>query len=140
MVLIASAWSYNLGLKSTPFSVLPYIVSFGLLPLIVTLALPTPMPAAPWAMGMGALLGIAAHFTNVVPDLEDDRRTGVRGLPHALGRRFSGIATFLALTAASVVAVLGPVPTTAQWLGMTVTLAIAAIGIVLVALWAARMA
>ena len=29
-------------------------------------------------------------------------------------------------------AVLGPVPTTAQWLGMTVTLAIAAIGIVLV--------
>jgi 4-hydroxybenzoate polyprenyltransferase len=131
---IASAWSYNLGLKSTPASVVPYIISFGLLPMIVTLALPKPMPAALWAMGMGALLGIAAHFTNVIPDLEDDRRTGVRGLPHALGRRLSGIATFLALTAASVVAVLGAggSPTAVHWLGMAFTLAIAAVGIVLV--------
>ena len=73
--------------RARRFSVLPYIVSFGLLPLIVTLALPTPTTAALWAMGMGALLGVAAHFTNVVPDLDDDRRTGVRGLPHLLGPR-----------------------------------------------------
>jgi 4-hydroxybenzoate polyprenyltransferase len=131
-VFIVSAWSYNLGLKSTPASVVPYIVSFGLLPSVVTLALTSPRFAAPWAMGMGALLGIAAHFTNVIPDLDDDRRTGVRGLPHAMGRRWSGIATFLALTAASAVAVLGPDPTAAQWLGMAFTLAIAAVGIVLV--------
>lgn len=131
-VFILSAWGYNLGLKGTPVSVLPYVVSFGLLPLIVTLALPRPTLAAPWAMGMGALLGVAAHFANVAPDLEDDRRTGVRGLPHLLGRRRGGVVTFLALTAASVLAVTGQHPTAAQWTGMVATLGIAAVGIVLV--------
>jgi 4-hydroxybenzoate polyprenyltransferase len=136
-VFIASAWAYNLGLKSTPLSVLPYVVSFGLLPLVVTLALPEPKLAAWWAIGMGAMLGVAAHFTNVVPDLEDDRRTGVRGLPHALGRVWSGVVTFLALVAAAVLAVVGTGPTasgavnTVPWIGFGVTLAIAALGIVL---------
>ena len=84
--------------------------------------------------GDGALLGVAAHFTNVVPDLEDDRRTGVRGLPHALGRVWGGVVTFLALVAAAVLAVgwhsgsANAVP----WIGFGVTLAIAALGIVLV--------
>lgn len=132
-VFIASAWAYNLGLKSTPLSVLPYVVSFGLLPLVVTLALPEPKLAAWWAMGVGALLGVAAHFTNVVPDLEDDRRTGVRGLPHALGRVWGGVVTFLALVAAAVLAVGGTGAANAvPWIGFGVTLAIAALGIVLV--------
>lgn len=105
---ILSAWAYNLGLKRTPLSVLPYVVSFGLLPMIVTLARPVPALAAGWAIALGALLGIAAHFANVLPDLEDDRATGVRGLPHRMGRRASGIVTYLVLAAASVVALLGP--------------------------------
>lgn len=137
-VFIASAWAYNLGLKSTPLSVLPYVVSFGLLPLIVTLALPEPKIAAWWAMGMGALLGVAAHFTNVVPDLDDDRRTGVRGLPHLLGPVWGGVVTFLALALAAVLAVAGTGPTAsgtvtvAPWIGFGATLGIAALGIVLV--------
>jgi 4-hydroxybenzoate polyprenyltransferase len=130
---IASAWAYNLGLKSTPLSVLPYVVSFGLLPLIVTLALPEPKPAAWWAMVTGAMLGVAAHFTNVLPDLDDDRRTGVRGLPHRLGRIWSGLITFLALLAAAVLTVGGTGSANAvPWIGFGVTLGIAALGIVLV--------
>jgi 4-hydroxybenzoate polyprenyltransferase len=137
-VFIASAWAYNLGLKSTPLSVLPYVVSFGLLPLIVTLALPEPRLAAWWAIGMGAMLGVAAHFTNVLPDLDDDRRTGVRGLPHLLGRVAGGVVTFLALVAAAVLAVAGTGPTASgaanpvPWIGFGATLVIAALGIVLV--------
>ena len=133
-VFILSAWSYNAWLKSTPFSVLPYLVSFGLLPVVVTLALPTPSSAAPWAIALGALLGTAAHFANVLPDLKDDRATGVRGLPHRLGRRASGIVTYLVLAAASVVAILGPVGPIGwlQGAGLALGLGIAATGILLV--------
>jgi 4-hydroxybenzoate polyprenyltransferase len=56
---------------------------------------------------MGALLGAAAHFANVLPDLEDDRRTGIQGLPHRLGRTASGLLVCGCLVAASVLAVIG---------------------------------
>ncbi|MEX1080372.1 MAG: UbiA family prenyltransferase [Homoserinimonas sp.] len=132
---IASAWSYNLGLKKTAYSVVPYIVSFGLLPLIVTLSLPDSAPAAWWALGMGALLGIAAHFANVLPDLEDDRRTGIRGLPHRLGRTPSGFVVCLALAAASGLAVigLGDEMRWIGWVGLGLTASIAVLCGVLLA-------
>ncbi|MBC7724762.1 MAG: UbiA family prenyltransferase [Burkholderiaceae bacterium] len=132
-VFIGSAWAYNAGLKSTAVSVLPYVLSFGILPLVVTLARSEPALAAPWALALGALLGVAAHFANVLPDLDDDRATGVSGLPHRLGRRASGIATWAALVAASAIAVTGAgEPTVVQWAGLAATLAIAAVGTVLV--------
>ncbi len=132
---ILSAWGYNLGLKRTPLSVLPYLVSFGLLPVIVTLARPQPAGAAGWAIVLGALLGAAAHFANVLPDLEDDLATGVRGLPHRMGRRASGIVSYLVLAAASIVALLGPGGGGLGWpqlAGFALGLGIAATGILLV--------
>ncbi len=132
-MFIGSAWAYNLGLKSTPLSVIPYIVSFGLLPLVVTLALPDPTPCSPWALVAGALLGVAAHFANVLPDLDDDEATGVRGLPHRFGAKASGviIAAALAAAAASIVLGLGSAPIYAL-VGLGVSLALAAACAVLV--------
>lgn len=106
-VFLASAWAYNAGLKSTPFSLAPYVLSFGLLPVVVTLALPEPRLATGWAVVLGALLGSAAHFANVLPDLADDDRTGVRGLPHRLGATASGLITFGVLAIAGVVGAVG---------------------------------
>jgi 4-hydroxybenzoate polyprenyltransferase len=127
-IFLVSAWTYNSGLKSTPLSVLPYLVSFGLLPLIVTFSLQPPALAAWWTLGMGALLGVAAHFANVLPDLEDDRRTGVRGLPHRIGVRGSGLVICVSLVGAAVLAVVGPggTATVARWIVFALTLAIAA--------------
>lgn len=123
---IVSAWAYNLGLKSTAFSVVPYLVSFGLLPLIVTVSRPDDALAVWWAMGAAALLGAAAHFANVLPDFDDDRATGVRGLPHILGRAGSGMATCVALVGASALIVIGAgADGWAIWLGFGVTVAIA---------------
>jgi 4-hydroxybenzoate polyprenyltransferase len=102
LVFIASAWSYNAWLKRTTLSVLPFIVSFGLLPAIVTLAARPPAFAAAAALAAGALLGVAAHFSNVLPDLADDRATGIAGLPHRMGRKASGVVIGAALAAASV--------------------------------------
>ena len=127
VVFIGSAWSYNVWLKRTPFSVLPFIVSFGLLPAIVTLAAARPVFASGWIVAAGALLGVAAHFSNVLPDLDDDAATGVAGLPHRLGRRTSGVVIAGALAAASVCVVVGSgSPGTVQWAGLVLSLLLAA--------------
>ncbi len=127
-VFIASAWTYNAALKNTWFSVVPYIVSFGLLPMIVTLALPPPAMAAPWTLGLGALLGIAAHFANVLPDLDDDASTGIAGLPHRIGRRASGVVIWAVLAVAGLLAFFGQPgeKTVIQWVGVLLTLVLAA--------------
>ncbi len=90
-VFLASAWTYNAGLKSTAISILPFLLSFGLLPSLATLSAPQPEFAAWWATLAGAILGAAVHLTNVLPDLEDDRETGVRGFPHRIGARWSAV-------------------------------------------------
>ena len=69
LLTVLSAWAYNLGLKATVLSWLPYAVAFGLAPAIATMsALPPRWPAG-WALATGALLGVAAHLANVLPDL-----------------------------------------------------------------------
>ncbi len=92
MVIVISGLVYNLGAKASIWSWLPYAVAFGLLPAAATVALPAhPWPSW-WAGAAGALLGVAAHFANVLPDLIADERTGVHGLPHRLGSVTSAIA------------------------------------------------
>lgn len=85
LVAVSLAWVYNIKLKSTAASVVPYLFAFGLLPAFVTLGLAGHPWPQPWAMIAASLLGIGAHFVNVLPDLEADRATGVCGLPHRLG-------------------------------------------------------
>jgi len=90
-VALAAAWAYNAGLKATVFSIVPFVLSFGLFPSFATLSLPGGAPAPAWAGIAGAALGAAVHLTNVLPDLDDDRATGIRGLPHRLGARASAV-------------------------------------------------
>ena len=129
---LGSAWLYNAWLKRTPFSVLPFVLSFGLLPAIVTLALPEPVLPAWWALGAGALLGVAAHFSNVLPDLATDRATGVRGLPHRLGARGSGVVVAGSLLAASAMLLVG-VPDFLHAVGFGLGLAVSFACLVLIA-------
>ncbi|CAM5644301.1 hypothetical protein SCALM49S_04886 [Streptomyces californicus] len=76
---------YNLRLKATALSWLPYVSGFGLLPAAVTLTLPgQPWPRW-WTVAAGALLGLAAHLADTLPDIAADRAAGVTGLPHRLG-------------------------------------------------------
>ena len=105
---VGSAWSYNAWLKATPLSWLPYAVSFGLLPAFVVAAAGDGRVVAAWTVGAAALLGVGAHLANVLPDLEDDDATGVRGLPHRLGRRATSVLAPVVLAAGSAVILLGP--------------------------------
>lgn len=108
VVAIAGGWAYNLGLKSTVASFVPFAVSFGVLPAIATLGQEQPALPQWWVFAAGALLGVAAHVTNVLPDLEDDARTGISGLPHRLGARLGGLLAFAALAVATVLITVGP--------------------------------
>jgi 4-hydroxybenzoate polyprenyltransferase len=120
---VAAAWAYNAGLKRTVWSWLPYVIGFGLLPAFVTLGLPH-HPAPPgWAVAAAALLGAGAHVTNVLPDVEADLATGVRGLPQQLGCRRSRLLAPVPLLGAAVILVLGPPgpPGPAGWTALAVT-------------------
>ncbi len=109
LVVVASGVAYDLGLKGTVASPVPYAVAFGLLPGVATLS-----EAAPAWPGLGVsvaagLLGVAAHFANTVPDAVEDARTGVRGLPQRVGPHRSALLAVLVLAVAAMVLLPGAV-------------------------------
>jgi 4-hydroxybenzoate polyprenyltransferase len=108
-LMIAGAWAYNAGLKSSVFSLAPFLVSFGVFPSLATLSAPAPTLAPFWAAIAGAALGAAVHLTNVLPDLDDDRATGVRGFPHRIGPRASALLAVGGLFIGAAAVLLGPV-------------------------------
>ena len=131
LVCVAAGWAYNLGLKATAWSWAPYAVAFGLLPVFIWLAASGGHsdPGAPpvWLPLAAACLGVGAHLLNVLPDIDDDAATGVRGLPHRLGARRLPAAAVVVLGAGSALVLLGA--DVAAWA--------AAVGLVVVALLAA---
>jgi 4-hydroxybenzoate polyprenyltransferase len=133
LVVVAGGWAYNLGLKRTAFSWLPYAVSFGALPGFLVLGLPGSPSPPHWVLLAGALLGVGAHFLNVVPDLADDLAAGVRGLPHRIGEQGAraGGAVLLAAAAASVT--FGPPGAVPAWayVGLAAAVVLAAAAAVL---------
>lgn len=131
LAAVACGWAYNLKIKATWWSWLPYAAAFGALPGVATLALPThPAPAA-WAVAAGALLGVTANLTNPLPELADDAATGVRGLPHRLGARPALLLGTGLLLVSSVLIVLGPPgpPEPLAWAGLAVDTVAALVGL-----------
>jgi heme o synthase len=126
IVAFVSGLLYDWPLKSTVLSPLPYFVSFGLLVAFPVLGRSHDAVPPWWLVAAGALLGGGAHFANVLPDLEDDARTGVRGLPHRIGRGASTVVAAVALLAATGVLAFGPVGSP-SWLGLIAFLAAVAI-------------
>jgi 4-hydroxybenzoate polyprenyltransferase len=127
---VASGWLYNLRLKSTAASWLPYAFSFGALPVLATLALPHPRTAGGWIVAASACLGVVAHLTNVLPDLAGDLATGIRGFPHRLGAARSLLLSVVLLLVASALLVIGPPgsPSVLRWLGLAAAATLAVLG------------
>lgn len=113
-LLIAAAWAYNLGLKSTAWSGLMYLLGFAPLPAYAASTLPgQPAPRLVVCVAAG-LVGLGAHFANVLPDLAADLRTGVRGLPQLVAARWgpaaARAAALVLLLSASVLLVIAASP------------------------------
>ncbi|MFD7123863.1 UbiA family prenyltransferase [Streptomyces anulatus] len=108
LAAVAAAWLYNLRLKATALSWLPYVAGFGALPAAVALSLPGgPWPRW-WTVTAGALLGFAAHLADTLPDIAADRAAGIRGLPHRLGTRGTRLLLPAPLLGATAVLAFGP--------------------------------
>lgn len=105
LIAVGSAWMYNLQLKYMWASWAPYVLSFGLVPVIVAAALPgSPLPQAV-LVAAGSCCGVAAHFANTVGDAADDALTGVRGLPQRIGPSASTVVAAAFVAVASVLLV-----------------------------------
>ncbi|QCX27379.1 UbiA family prenyltransferase [Nocardioides jishulii] len=128
---VAVAWAYNLGLKSTVLSWLPYAAAFGGLTVFVALAGQPPALPAAWVPLAAAMLGVGAHLVNALPDLADDAATGVRGLPHRLGAGGATVAAAVVLVAGSVVAATGTssAPRTLVLAGLVVVVALGVVAV-----------
>lgn len=131
LVLVAGGWVYNAALKSTAWSWVPYALAFGALPLAVWFAVPPHRAPAWWLVLAAAVMGSAAHFANVLPDLAADRATGVRGLPHRWGRLGSAVATLLLLLTATALVTVAPGRhiSVLGWAVLTANAIIAGVGI-----------
>jgi 4-hydroxybenzoate polyprenyltransferase len=106
LLAVSGGLAYNVGLKRTPGSPLPYAMSFGLLPVFLVRA--SGGAPAGWLPLAGALLGGGAHMFDALADIADDRDTGVRSLPAVLGPAFTRITGAVLLTAAAAVLAFGP--------------------------------
>ena len=95
---ILSATFYNLKLKPTILSPLPYLVSFGSLPWAIYLSAGNHPPL--WLFIDFMLISVAFHFFNVLKDFQWDIEQGILGLPQRLGRNASLIISILLVTTA----------------------------------------
>jgi len=85
----ASALTYNLALSRTPFSPLPYVVSFGLLPAWVAAGVGVPLERVVPAVPLVAPFAVAAHLANTLRDWRTDALGGSRSFAQRLGRQAS---------------------------------------------------
>jgi 4-hydroxybenzoate polyprenyltransferase len=126
LVGVAGGWAYNLGLKRTLLSWLPYAMSFALLGAFLSLGLPGHPAPHWWVLAAAAFLGVGAHFLNVVPDVEADLAAGILGLPQRLGADHARTVGAVLLAAAAAIVTLGPGnPPPWALAGLTVAVALA---------------
>jgi 4-hydroxybenzoate polyprenyltransferase len=84
---IACGVAYNFYFKFNVFSPLPYALAFAALPSCIVISQDQTPPLWMW-LG-GSLFGVAAHFVNVLKDIDEDQISGIGGLPQRLGMRNS---------------------------------------------------
>ncbi len=99
--------AYNFFFKFSRFSPLPYAIACAALPASIFLATDRTPPI--WVLVVGALLGVAFHFLNVLKDLTQDRDSEIQGLPQRIGSRGSKVIALVLLLLASLVLINSPV-------------------------------
>ena len=98
---VGSGVAYNFYFKKRWLSPLPYLIAFAALPSCIVLSKNSTVPL--WLILVGALLGLAAHFSNVVKDMEEDQAAGIMGAPQLLGTRWSLLIAGTSLISVSII-------------------------------------
>ena len=84
---ISMGVAYNFYFKYNVFSWLPYALAFAAMPSCIAISKDVTPPVWMW-LG-GAIFGSAAHFINVIKDIDQDRASGIGGAPQRIGKRNS---------------------------------------------------
>jgi 4-hydroxybenzoate polyprenyltransferase len=101
MLGVACGVAYNFYFKFSILSPLPYAIAFAALPSSVAISKNINPPLWMW-LG-GALFGMAAHFINVIKDMEQDHSSGIQGMPQRLGTKGSIVAAMTLIAAGAIV-------------------------------------
>jgi 4-hydroxybenzoate polyprenyltransferase len=117
LAALGSAIAYDLGLSRTPASVVPYLVSFGLLPVWIAAGLGAPVGRVLPAVPLIAPFAAAAHLANTLRDWDADAAGGSHSLSQILGRAWSQRAALILAIGAGLAA--GAVAFAAGKLGVT---------------------
>jgi len=83
---LAAGWAYDLWLKPTRFSFLPFAMAFPLLVVWVALVAGRSVVEFAYLLAGGAVMAVGIHLADSLPDLELDRAAGLRSLAVRLGR------------------------------------------------------
>ena len=96
--------AYDLWLKRTVWSWLPYLLALPLLPVWVFLALGRPEPRLLLLYPLGALATVGVHFAQALPDVASDRASGQQTPTSRLGSRSAFALAWLAALSAPLLA------------------------------------
>lgn len=118
---------YDLWLKRTVWSWLPYLVALPLVPIWVWISLARFQPLLLLLYPLGALMALSVHLAQSLPDIEGDRAAGSLGLAARLGRSRALTACWGAAVSAAVA-----IPAAASGLGGSITPALIAASVVLI--------
>ena len=99
--------AYNFYFKFSPLSPLPYAVACAALPASIFYAIDRTPPL--WVLAVGAMLGVAFHFVNVLKDLEQDIESSIGGLPQRLGKKISTVLALALVLSSALILINNPV-------------------------------
>lgn len=128
---VGCGWLYNLWLKGTWLSWLPYSLAFAALAAMTTLALRPPRWPAGWAIAAAVLLGVAGNLTDTLPGLAERHPAGFRGMPDRIGAHRALVSAGVLLVLATGCVAFGPAgePDWLRWAGWSVEVLLAGAGV-----------
>lgn len=102
---LGAGLAYDLGLRRTPLSWVPWWAGMTVLPLEGYASVGSIPSRLLLLIPLSAPIAIGLHFANALPDIDGDRRAGRKSLPVLAGTRFSQWAGPASGGAAGVIAV-----------------------------------
>jgi|GEM_PF-3204924 len=82
----ACGWAYDLWLKATPLSFIPFAIAFPLMPFWIGGLAGRPLMSLVVLFVGGSPLASAIHLADSIPDRDPDREAGLKTLAVALGK------------------------------------------------------
>jgi 4-hydroxybenzoate polyprenyltransferase len=102
----ACGWAYDLWLKPTPLSFVPFAIAFPLMPFWIGVLAARPLTSLLILFLGGSPLATAIHLADSIPDRNRDRGAGLKTLAVALGKPRAEVAAVGLLLVGTMVAII----------------------------------